>query len=643
MDAMRIGREVCGNPEAASKLEWLETNGLGGFASSTVPGLNTRRYHGLLTAATEPPVGRVLLLSKLEETVVMGGRRYELSSNRYPGTIFPEGYRYLREFRLDPFPVWVFEVEGVKIEKRVFMVHGENTTVVEYECSGAAELELRPLVAFRDYHATTHRNDAIDGHFEAHGGMAVMRPYIGLPALYLAHRGAVEAGAGWYFNFEFDRERERGLDFVEDLFNPLLLRFAAAAGSVTPVIASTVPHVAGEAEGMRKKELQRRAAIVMGTNGTTQRLTAAADVFLVKRGELETVIAGYPWFGDWGRDTMIALPGLTLVTRRYEESRRILLAFAESMDQGMVPNRFPDRGEAPEYNSVDATLWLFEAARAFGEHTGDHEFVRERLYGKLKEAVEWHVRGTRYGIHVDRDGLLASGEEGEQLTWMDAKVGDRVVTPRRGKPVEIQALWYNALRALEEMAERFGEGDVANDLGALAARARVSFAAQFWNGAAGCLYDVVDGDRRDGSIRPTQIFTISLRHRVLGNDGLARRVLDVVERELLTPAGLRTLSPADAAYCGRYEGGVASRDGAYHQGTVWPWLMGPFVTAYRKVKGDDARVDEWLRAFATQMEAACLGQLPEIADGDAPHAPRGCVAQAWSVGELLRVLSGQGR
>jgi predicted glycogen debranching enzyme len=638
MDAMRIGREVCGNPEAASTLEWLETNGLGGFASSTVLGLNTRRYHGLLASATNPPVGRAVLLSKLEEAVVVAGRRYELGSNRYPGTIFPEGYRYLREFRLDPFPVWVFEVEDVTIEKRVFLVHGENTTVVEYEISGAAELELRPLLAFRDYHATTHRNDAIDGHFEAHAGMAVMRPYLGLPAMYLAHSGAaVEVGAGWYLNFEYDRERERGLDFVEDLFNPLVLR--CAAGSVTSVIASTVPHLAGEAEGMREKELARRAAIVSGTNGMTQRLTAAADAFLVKRGELETVIAGYHWFGDWGRDTMIALPGLTLVTRRYEEARRILLVFAESMDQGMVPNRFPDGGEAPEYNTVDATLWFFEAARAYVEHTGDSEFVRERLYAKLKDAVEWHVRGTRYGIHVDRDGLLASGEEGVQLTWMDAKVGDWVVTPRRGKPVEIQALWYNALRTLQEMADRFGDGAVAAEFGAMAARARVSFAAQFWNGAAGCLYDVVDGERRDGSIRPNQIFTISLQHRILGNDGLARSVLDVVERELLTPAGLRTLSPRDPAYRGRYEGDVASRDGAYHQGTVWPWLMGPFVSAYRKVKGDDERVGAWLRGFAGQMEAACLGQLAEIADGDAPHTPRGCVAQAWSVGEVLRVMS----
>jgi predicted glycogen debranching enzyme len=640
MDALRVGRELCGNPEAASGLEWLETNGLGGFASSTVLGLNTRRYHGLLTAATNPPVGRVVLLSKLEETVVIAGRRYDLGSNRYPGTIFPEGYRYLREFRLDPFPVWVFEVEGVTIEKRVFLVHGENTTVAEYEISGAAELELRPLLAFRDYHATTHRNDVIDGHFESHDGVAVMRPYIRLPALYLAHGGAVvEPGAGWYFHFEYDRERERGLDFVEDLFNPLVLRYPAAPGRVIAVIASTLPHAAREAGAMRERELARRAAMVAGTNGLRQRLTAAADAFVVKRGELETVIAGYPWFGDWGRDTMIALPGLTLATRRYEEARRILLAFAESMEQGMVPNRFPDGGEAPEYNSVDATLWFFEATRAYVEHTGDSEFVRERLYGELKDAVEWHLRGTRYGIHVDHDGLLASGDEGVQLTWMDAKVGDWVVTPRRGKPVEIQALWYNALRTLQEMADQFGDGAAAAQLAAMAARARLSFAAQFWNSAAGCLYDVVNGERRDGSIRPNQIFTISLRHRILGNDGLARSVLDVMERELLTPAGLRTLSPHDPAYRGRYEGDVASRDGAYHQGTVWPWLMGPFAAAYRKVKGNDARVDAWLQAFAGQMETACLGQLPEIADGDEPHKPRGCVAQAWSVGELLRVMS----
>jgi predicted glycogen debranching enzyme len=640
--AIRIGRQVCANPEAARKLEWLETNGLGGFASSSILGWNTRRYHGLLTAAVRPPAGRVVMLSKLEETLVIGERRYDLGTNRYPGTIHPEGYRHLREFRLDPFPVWVFEMDGAVVEKRVFMVAGENTTVVEYNLSVDATLELRPLIAFRGYHATTHRNDALDARCETHDGVTVMRPYPDLPAMYLGHDAAgVDAGAGWYLHFEYDEERERGLDFVEDLFNPMVLRFAIAAGGTATVIASTEPRHSGDAAQLRAREIGRRAAIVAeapSAEPLIERLTAAADAFIVQHGERQTVVAGYPWFTDWGRDTMIALPGLTLVTRRYDVARRILMAYAESVDRGMLPNRFPDDGEVPEYNSVDATLWYFEAARAYGEYTGDYEFLRG-LFPKLKEIVEWHVRGTRYGIRVDSDGLLACGEPGVQLTWMDAKVGDRVVTPRIGKPVEIQALWYNALRTLQALAARFEDRVSEATLSEFADRARESFNAQFWNEAEGCLYDVVDSDARDGAIRPNQIFAISLPHRILEDDDRARCVLDVAERELLTPLGLRTLSPRDPQYRGRYEGGVANRDSAYHQGTVWPWLMGPFLTAYRRINGDEPQAREWLRAFEAHLETACLGQISEIADGNAPHTPRGCVAQAWSVAELLRVSS----
>ncbi|MCU1237076.1 MAG: putative glycogen debranching enzyme [Candidatus Solibacter sp.] len=639
MEAIRIDRDVCADPEAARKLEWLETNGLGGFASSSILGWNTRRYHALLTAAIKPPVGRVVMLSKLEETLIIGGRRYELGTNRYPGAIHPEGFRSLREFRLDPFPIWTFDVDGVTVEKRVFMVDGENTTVIEYTVPAGAALELRALIAFRDYHATTHANDALNSHFETRDGVTELRPYPDQPAMYLAHNASsVDPGDGWYFHFEYDEERERGLDFVEDLFNPIVLRFS---GSAT-VIASTEPHRALDAPELRTRELARRAAIVAAapcTNALVERLTLAADAYLVQRGEFKTVVAGYHWFSDWGRDTMIALPGLTLVTRRYEIARRILLAFAESIDRGMLPNRFPDSGERPEYNTVDATLWFFEAARAYGEAIGDYDLLRE-LYPKLKEIVEWHLRGTRYGIRVDRDGLLACGEPGVQLTWMDAKVGDWVVTPRTGKPVEIQALWYNALRTLESLAGRFEDRSSQEFLGELAARARESFNAQFWNEPAGCLFDVVTADSRDAAIRPNQIFAISLPYRILDDDARARRALDVVERELLTPLGLRTLSPRDPQYRGRYEGDVISRDGAYHQGTVWPWLIGPFVTAHRRVNGDDSRTADWLRAFESHLQTSCLGQISEIADGDAPHTPRGCVAQAWSVAELLRVAVG---
>ena len=592
MKPIPVGREICGDAEAAGKLEWLETNGLGGFAASSITGMNTRRYHGLLTAATRPPVGRLAMLSKLEETVTVAGRRYEIACNRYPGKVYPEGYRYLREFRLEAWPVFVYDLDGVTVEKRVFMVAGENTTVIEYRAGADCTIELRPLISFRDYHATTHRNDALNAKYENDGGVAVLRPYGDLPALYLAHNASsVADGSGWFYNFEYDRERERGLDFREDLYNPLAMTFEVAGGGAATVIASTMRRETGELAMLRGREMERRAKVtaaadrfvVKRSEELVQRLTVAADQFLVKRGEWKTVIAGYPWFSDWGRDTMISLPGLTLVTGWHETARKILLAFAGSMDQGMVPNRFPDDGGKPEYNTVDGTLWFFEAVRAYGEYTGDYEFVRRSLWAAMKGSIDWHVRGTRYGIRVDVDGLLGCGAAGVQLTWMDAKVGDWVVTPRRGKPVEVQALWYNALRIMQDLAVRFGDGDAAA-YGAMADKAQGSFRGLFWNEQAGCLYDVVDGDARDAAVRPNQIFALSLKHRML-EDGDELRVLEVVERELLTPAGLRTLSPRDPQYRGRYQGGVVSRDSAYHQGTVWPWLMGPFLTAYARLKG----------------------------------------------------------
>jgi predicted glycogen debranching enzyme len=496
---IRFGREVCGDLGAAAGREWLETNGLGGFASSTIAGMNTRRYHGLLTAALKPPVERYLLLAKLEETLVVGDRKFDLSVNRYPGAVYPQGYRFLREFRLDPYPVFVYEVEGIEITKRVFMVHGENTTVIEYEARGGeCGLEIRPLIAFRDYHATTHQNGAIDRHVEIAAGRATVAPYRGLPALHFAHDADEIAATGdWYYQLEYDVERARGLDFQEDLFNPFVARFHSGQAAM---IVSTEVHAAREAPALRREETARRAAVRSRAplrDPLVEDLTAAADQFLVKRGDLKTIIAGYPWFGDWGRDTMIALPGLTLVTGEVEAAKSILLAFAHSVDRGMLPNRFPDGGEAPEYNTADATLWFFEAARALVKYTRETAFVREHLYPALCDILDWHVRGTRYGIRADADGLLRCGEPGVQLTWMDAKIGDWVVTPRGGKPVEIQALWYNALRILQEFARVFCDAERERAARKMADLARRSFGALFWNPEAGCLYDVVDGDAHD--------------------------------------------------------------------------------------------------------------------------------------------------
>jgi len=612
--------------------EWLESNGLGGFASSTVCGRNTRRYHGLLTAALEPPVKRYSLLSKLEETLIVDGARFDLSSNFYVGAIHPRGDESLVDFRLDPWPVFAYRAGGVEIEKRLFLVRGENALVVEYELRvprPGVTLEVRPLVAFRDYHSTTRWNEALDRRAGFEEGVVSVKPYATLPELHFAHNARDASPAGdWYYHFEFPVERERGFEETEDLFNPFRLTFALDRPAT--VIASTERRRAEDASGLRDGERLRRAALAKGGP-----LAVAADHFVVERTGKKTVVAGYPWFTDWGRDAMIALPGLTLSTGRFADARAVLEAFAAAMDRGMLPNRFPDAGEEPEYNTADATLWFFEAARAYLAASGDEAFVRETLYDKLREALEWHVAGTRYGIRADDNGLLRCGEPGVQLTWMDAKVGDWVVTPRIGLPVEIQALWYNALCVAADFAARFDDPDTAKRALELAPRAKRSFLELFWNPALDCLYDVVDGDAKDSSIRPNQIFAVSLPYTML-DDEHAAKVVAVVERELLTPMGLRTLAPGDPNYRGRYEGGVLERDSAYHQGTVWPWLLGPFIDAWKRVHpGEDA--SRFLAPLHAHLEEACLGQISEIADGDAPHTPRGCFAQAWSVAELLRI------
>ncbi len=648
---IQFDKQTCGNLDAALRREWLETNGLGGFASSTIVGLNTRRYHGLLIAATKPPVGRVVMLSKLEETLFIESQPFDLSANRYPGVIHPQGFRYLKQFRLDPFPIFTYEIEGIEIEKTVFMIHGENSTVVQYELNKNnhpehiknLRLEIRPLIAFRDYHSTTHENGAINSTVEQSPGLATISPYQGLPSLQLAHNAVELLKTGdWYRNFEYDAERERGLDYAEDLFNPFVLQFDLLPRRPALMIASTEQRAVVQTNELREVEIKRRRSMTASSpidDSFARDLTNAADQYIVSRGNQKTVIAGYHWFSDWGRDTMIALPGLTLPTGKHEVARSILRTFARHVDQGMLPNRFPDAGELPEYNTVDATLWFFEAARAYLAYTADLAFVRNELYPVFTDIISWHVRGTRYGIKVDPSGLLPSGEQGVQLTWMDAKVGDWVVTPRRGKPVEIQALWYNALCIMADLANRFGDEVCQKRYRNMATVASRSFNRLFWNENTGCLYDVTNGAPPDASIRPNQILAVSLTHSMLSPER-AKRVVEKVQEHLLTPYGLRSLAPTDPQYRGRYTGGPWERDGAYHQGTVWPWLMGPFLTAYIQVNGDSdaARLQaaEWLAPLKAHLADAGLGHISEIFDGDAPHRPCGCVAQAWSVAEVLR-------
>jgi predicted glycogen debranching enzyme len=650
MVMISFNSEICSEFSEATSREWLETNGIGGFASGTISGASTRRYHAVLTAATKPPLGRITTVAKIEETLIVAGERFDLSSNQYPGKVSPEGYKFITSFRLDPFPIWTYRVDGIELEKRVFMVQGENTTVCRWTLlanGGNAvdqiSLEVRPLLSFVDYHHLRHEDAAFSTDFESRLNVVSVKPNGDMPELFFVHNGASVNKTGyWYNNFEYAIEKERGFDYTEDLFQPFSISFNLTAPAT--VVVSTERTAVVDDIALEKSEIERRAKLVAqaGANDDfTKQLVLASDQFIAKRGDGETVIAGYPWFSDWGRDTMISLNGLTLATNRPEIAKNILLEFSRHLSQGMLPNRFPDVGEEAEYNTVDATLWYFEAIRAYLEKTGDYDFVRQNLYSKLADIIYWHLRGTRYKIHVDTDGLLYAGEPGVQLTWMDAKIGDLVITPRTGKPVEIQALWYNALKIMAGLAERFGDSQDKTKYESMANLAKLSFNAVFWNEAEQCLYDVVENGNRDGAIRPNQILAASLPYSML-EDERAKLVLEKVTDELLTPVGLRSLSPNDPRYCPVYEGSPFDRDSAYHQGTVWAWLIGPYVDAYRRVHGasksTEARVAEILSGFSAHLFQAGLGQISEIFDAEPPHAPRGCFAQAWSVAEVLRVI-----
>jgi predicted glycogen debranching enzyme len=653
---LNIHQLDCNDLASAVQKEWLITNGIGGYASSTVSGANTRRYHGLLVAATHPPVGRLVMLSKLEEALVVDGERFELATNVYgDDVIHPHGYRNLRRFRLDPFPVYTYANDRFVLEKSVLMPRGQNTVVVEYVLTAQPgvtdiQLEISPLIAFRDYHATTHRNPVLDPAVVRSDGLVEVKPYRDLPSLYLAHDAAEVSVTGyWYNNLEYAEERARGLDHHEDLFSPLTFRVGMNSGSRFVLIASTELQSTDRVNEYREAEIRRHELAVSRSSSSSElirRLKTAAEHFIVARPPFKTVVAGYHWFGDWGRDTMIALPGLLLSTDQPETAKEILLQFLKYIHKGMLPNRFPDQGETPEYNTVDATLWFVDAIWQYLNYREDGEWrkealdlIRNQFYPALKSIINHHLAGTRYGIHADNEGFLWAGDNTTQLTWMDAKVGDMAFTPRAGRPVEIQALWYNALRTVEELGREF-QDSFAEYCAGVASRLQANFERVFWNEEAQCLYDVVGESGSDGSLRPNQVIAVSLRHNLLGREKTLA-VLKAAERDLLTPYGLRTLAPFDPRYRSRYEGDVWSRDSAYHQGTVWPWLAGPFFTAKIQYSVDRSRAvaetQAWLDRFGGHLENAGLGQISEIFDGDEPHNPRGCIAQAWSVAELLRL------
>jgi predicted glycogen debranching enzyme len=652
---IKFGREICGNFTHSTSREWLVTNGSGGYASGTVAGALTRRYHGLLVAALKPPLGRTLLLAKLDETVVCNEKTYPLFTNVWAeNTIAPSGYRNIEQFSLEgTVPVWRFACGDALLEKRIWMQQGSNTTYVYYSLIRATQplqLTLKALVTYRDYHGNTQAKNWQMSVSETDRGLAI-DAFLGATPFYLrSDSGTVKPAHEWNYGFELAVERYRGLDDREDRLHVANFEATLKVGQSLTFVASTEQNSDLNGELALRSQHNYEQQLIQRSTPQQEKplpdwvgqLVLAADQFIVNRPTVndpsgKTVIAGYHWFGDWGRDTMISLPGLTLATGRPEIARSILRTFARYIDRGMLPNRFPDAGEMPEYNTVDATLWYFEAIRAYYRSTQDNDLLQE-LFPALADIIDWHRLGTHYNIHLDNaDGLLYAGEEGVQLTWMDAKVGDWVVTPRIGKPIEINALWYNALRIMVQFAQWLGKP--YQDYENMANRTQASF-ARFWNAELGYCYDGLDGpDGNDRAFRPNQLFAISLpllKEKPLLSLEQQQAIVDECGRMLLTSHGLRSLSPDDPQYQGHYGGNQRERDGAYHQGTVWGWLLGPFVQAHLQVYHNPQQARQFLEPMAHHLTAHGMGSLSEIFDGDAPMMPRGCIAQAWTVAEVLR-------
>ncbi len=646
---MKNERADCQNLDRALNLEWLETNGRGGFASGTVAGANTRRYHALLLVARNPPSERFVLVNHLEEWLDLDGRSIPLSTNLYPGAVHPAGYAHCTQFSSLPWPTWTFDCGAAVIRREILCVPGRDLVIVRWKLISSqhktAILRVRPMLSGRDYHRIHQENGTLSTDTLIEPAWVSWQPYPDVPSVKALHSGEYRHDPEWFRHVQFPVERQRGLDDEEDWWSPGEFRFEIESGEEQTVTLTSEPSGTLDVgtlireEGARRNRLVRAAPVSDPLAGALWRAT---DVYLSERGTGETVIAGYPWFTDWGRDTFISLPGLCLVTGRHETAWNIIQSFSALVSEGMVPNRCPDVGEQPEYNSIDASLWFIHAIERYLIYSHDEARVRAIAWPAVKQILDGYWRGTRYNIRMDRDGLIAGGIPDTQLTWMDAKVGEWVVTPRQGKPVEIQVLWLRSLEVGARLAQQFGEPAYAARCRRLRELAIQSFRAKFWYEAGGYLYDVIDGpEGQDASIRPNQIYALSLCDGLVPFDQ-ARQILMVVKEHLLTPMGLRTLSPSDSRYCPRYEGGVINRDGAYHQGTVWPFLLGPFVRAWLTVFGKSTNAKAEARSFLNGLEAhlreACLGQVSEIFDGDAPHHPRGCPAQAWSVAEPLRAM-----
>ncbi len=633
----------------ANNLEWLEADGLGGFASGTASGIRTRRYHALLLTAVTPPTGRFVLVNGLSAWVETPSGSFPLSSHCYlPDVIHPDGVRRIELFEIDPWPQWTYQLEdGTRLRFELFVPQGASAVVLSWrllEPRKQANLILRPLFSGRDYHCLHQENPAFRFDPQIRNGQIVWRPYAGVPGIVAYSSGAYTHQPEWHRQFLYTEERERGLDCVEDLASPGFFRWDLTQGEAfcifaaegqEPAVFSTGATAEACFRSLRLDEQRRRQRF-------STRLERSADAYLVRRGKGKTLVAGYPWFTDWGRDSFISLRGLCLATGRFEEARRILLEWAGTVSEGMLPNRFTDQGDQPEFNAVDASLWFVIAVHDYlqaVERGADELDGRDRqtLLDAVEAILSGYSRGTRFGIRAQSDGLLFAGSPGLALTWMDARVGDQSMTPRCGKPVEIQALWLNALSFASRFNPRYRE---------LFLEGLNSFRRRFWNERGRCLYDVIDVDGRPGevdeSFRPNQIFAVGGLPLVLLEPDQASSLVEAVEAKLWTPLGLRTLAPDDPAYHPHMTGGVRQRDSAYHNGTVWPWLLGPFVEAWVRVQGNSAEArnkarSQFLQPLLVHLDTCGLGHLPEAADGDEPHMPRGCPFQAWSLGEALRL------
>ena len=626
--------------------EWLEADGLGGFASGTVSGIRTRRYHALLLTATTPPAGRMVLANGFDAWVETPSGTFAISSQRYgPDVIHPDGASRIESFEYDPWPRWRYKIDDLVIEHELFVPKGESAIFMSWKLvspnDADLKLKVRPFLSGRDFHSTHHENSAFHFETEQNGQRVTFRSYDGVPAVIAYSNGSYTHEPTWYRNFFYSEELARGLDAVEDLASPGVFEFSLSKKPAVLMLA-TEGHAITDIESIEARHAQVRTIEQARRQYFSSPLERAADAYLVQRGKGKTLIAGYPWFGDWGRDTFIALRGLCIATGHLEEARDILLQWAGTVSEGMLPNRFPDQGEQPEFNSVDASLWYIIAVNDYLLAATKQPSLTDDCHTKeLRAAVEailaGYNEGTRFGIRADRDGLLSAGEHGQQLTWMDARVDGREITPRIGKPVEIQALWLNALAIGAKFSARWQP---------LFEKGCAAFESKFWNDHAGYLADVIDCDHQPGVIdltfRPNQIFAVGGLPLMLLSKEKARRVVDAVEMLLLTPIGLRSLAPGEPGYAPHYQGDSRARDSVYHQGTVWPWLIGAFVEAWVRVHGANAAARKkaharFLPPLYEHLNHAGLGHVSEICDAEPPHTPRGCPFQAWSLGELLRL------